>query len=305
MTFLHRRIGMTAVGAALGLAPLAQAHADVVTTVFDSAVQSWSATSANSSTSGAATTIQTTDLNPSALNTDYFNLGSAVHTGSGIWTLTTTVTWNGGFLASGGGNDQAWGGFGNITSTADSIGIDAKKGGGTVNTGAPYFIGLRDTGGLGNAWQTTVHSGAQQGAATLNGAYSAINLTASQIQAIEPQTNSVHSSDTQTYQLILNTNNSQWTAKFLVNGVAEQFTVNGTTTDTLVYATDPTITGFGIGATGIPEDQYVFDHTTLTQDVSAVPEPSTWAMMVAGFAGLGFLSYRRTRRNGGSNFRFA
>ena len=53
---------------------------------------------------------------------------------------------------------------------------------------------------------------------------------------------------------------AQWTAKFLVNVVAEQFTVNGTTTDTLVYATNPTITGFGIGATGIPEDQYIFDH---------------------------------------------
>lgn len=29
---------------------------------------------------------------------------------------------------------------------------------------------------------------------------------------------------------------------------------------------------------------------------SAVPEPSTWAMMLAGFAGLGFVGYRRTAR---------
>jgi hypothetical protein len=28
----------------------------------------------------------------------------------------------------------------------------------------------------------------------------------------------------------------------------------------------------------------------------AVPEPSTWAMMVTGFAGLGFLARRRNRR---------
>jgi hypothetical protein len=27
----------------------------------------------------------------------------------------------------------------------------------------------------------------------------------------------------------------------------------------------------------------------------AVPEPSTWVMMLAGFAGLGFLGYRRNR----------
>jgi PEP-CTERM motif len=29
--------------------------------------------------------------------------------------------------------------------------------------------------------------------------------------------------------------------------------------------------------------------------VSIVPEPSTWAMMVIGFAGLGFAGYRRAR----------
>jgi hypothetical protein len=28
-----------------------------------------------------------------------------------------------------------------------------------------------------------------------------------------------------------------------------------------------------------------------------VPEPSTWAMMLIGFAGLGFKAYRRTKRN--------
>ena len=27
--------------------------------------------------------------------------------------------------------------------------------------------------------------------------------------------------------------------------------------------------------------------------VAAVPEPSTWAMMIFGFAGLGFMGYRR------------
>ena len=28
-------------------------------------------------------------------------------------------------------------------------------------------------------------------------------------------------------------------------------------------------------------------------EVSAVPEPSTWAMMILGFAGIGFMAYRR------------
>jgi hypothetical protein len=31
----------------------------------------------------------------------------------------------------------------------------------------------------------------------------------------------------------------------------------------------------------------------LISTVSAVPEPSTWTMMILGFAGLGFLAYRR------------
>jgi hypothetical protein len=31
----------------------------------------------------------------------------------------------------------------------------------------------------------------------------------------------------------------------------------------------------------------------VTATISAVPEPSTWAMMILGFAGVGFLAYRR------------
>ncbi|MGO9360107.1 MAG: PEPxxWA-CTERM sorting domain-containing protein, partial [Xanthobacteraceae bacterium] len=30
--------------------------------------------------------------------------------------------------------------------------------------------------------------------------------------------------------------------------------------------------------------------------VPAVPEPSTWAMMILGFCGLGFMAYRRKAR---------
>ena len=39
---------------------------------------------------------------------------------------------------------------------------------------------------------------------------------------------------------------------------------------------------------------FVFPPITPT---SAVPEPSTWAMMLIGFAGLGYAAYRRTTRN--------
>jgi hypothetical protein len=37
--------------------------------------------------------------------------------------------------------------------------------------------------------------------------------------------------------------------------------------------------------------------TGLTAQISAVPEPSTWAMMILGFAGVGFMAYRR-KQNG-------
>jgi hypothetical protein len=32
--------------------------------------------------------------------------------------------------------------------------------------------------------------------------------------------------------------------------------------------------------------------------IGSVPEPSTWAMMILGFAGMGFIAYRR--RKGGT-----
>jgi PEP-CTERM motif len=44
----------------------------------------------------------------------------------------------------------------------------------------------------------------------------------------------------------------------------------------------------------------VIDAGSLTSIGSAVPEPSTWAMMLIGFAGLGFVARRRQRRCHGS-----
>ena len=32
---------------------------------------------------------------------------------------------------------------------------------------------------------------------------------------------------------------------------------------------------------------------TVSSEVAAVPEPSTWAMMILGFFGVGFMAYRR------------
>jgi len=51
-------------------------------------------------------------------------------------------------------------------------------------------------------------------------------------------------------------------------------------------------------STGNPWQQYVPTTTSFAvglygEQVSAVPEPSTWAMMILGFAGVGFMAYRR------------
>ena len=50
------------------------------------------------------------------------------------------------------------------------------------------------------------------------------------------------------------------------------------------------IVGLYIDANGI-------DHAFLA--TPSVPEPSTWAMMILGFAGVGFMSYRRSRKDQG------
>ncbi|MDR3464470.1 MAG: PEPxxWA-CTERM sorting domain-containing protein [Xanthobacteraceae bacterium] len=56
--------------------------------------------------------------------------------------------------------------------------------------------------------------------------------------------------------------------------------------------------GFG-GGVGDPHLVYDANDVFLVIDggtVAAVPEPSTWAMMILGFAGVGFMAYRRTSK---------
>ncbi|OKO86838.1 hypothetical protein AC630_01975 [Bradyrhizobium sp. AS23.2] len=54
---------------------------------------------------------------------------------------------------------------------------------------------------------------------------------------------------------------------------------------------------FGSGSTN------AFEVSNFT--VAAVPEPTTWAMMILGFLGLGFLGYRKSSKTGGASFRLA
>ena len=54
----------------------------------------------------------------------------------------------------------------------------------------------------------------------------------------------------------------------------------------------------GASPAGVPASDLLQVQTT----ISGVPEPTTWAMMIVGFAGVGFLAYRRKSK---PNFRFA
>jgi hypothetical protein len=42
-----------------------------------------------------------------------------------------------------------------------------------------------------------------------------------------------------------------------------------------------------------PDRYQIMFSPGITNITNAVPEPSTWAMMILGFAGLGFMAYRR------------
>jgi PEP-CTERM motif-containing protein len=63
------------------------------------------------------------------------------------------------------------------------------------------------------------------------------------------------------------------------------FTFTGTGSDTL-----------GITAQTNPAEWFL-DDISVSNGVGAVPEPSTWAMMILGFVGIGFMAYRR-KQNG-------
>jgi hypothetical protein len=60
-----------------------------------------------------------------------------------------------------------------------------------------------------------------------------------------------------------------------------QFTGTGSDTVTITARQDPSY--------------WLVDNVQVNQ-VSGVPEPSTWAMMILGFVGLGFLAYRRKHK---------
>ena len=84
-----------------------------------------------------------------------------------------------------------------------------------------------------------------------------------------------------------------------------------TTTINQDHSLNYTLETLDFTATG-PTATLSFDSTTLNSpygpviggvSISAVPEPSTWAMMILGFMGIGFMAYRR--KSNSQSFRLA
>ena len=77
------------------------------------------------------------------------------------------------------------------------------------------------------------------------------------------------------------------------------FTVDGTTVDASYYAADSGATlvdgEYIMNVTPTPLDFHKVYSFSFNDGVTVVPEPSTWAMMLAGFASLAFAGYRTTR----------
>jgi hypothetical protein len=92
----------------------------------------------------------------------------------------------------------------------------------------------------------------------------------------------------------------------VIGGTLTQFSF---TTDSFVLDANPdtaqitaTLSPSDVGITNDLSGTPGFYNGTLTI-ASAVPEPSTWALMILGFFGVGFMAYRR--KQNGSAFRLA
>jgi PEP-CTERM motif len=278
MIFLNRTLATTAVAAAAVLGVMPVAHADTV--VFDGS--SWSATTdgslnsrgiggVTSSTSGGTTTLTTVAgvAGGAAAGSDYVNLSTPITANSGIWTLTTTVNFS---------VPDAQGqfatidlGFGNFSTTQN-----------VLNQGGNTLTGFND------GRNTPSSSASVSSSFILANGRPIFNSG-----GVESQTAAAN------FKMVIDTDSTNWTITITnPNGSIQQITdVNPTT-----------LSQFGISLNG--DDQATsatFSNILLTDtpEVAAVPEPSTWAMMMLGFAGVGFLSYRRTRRNGGLSLRIA
>lgn len=77
-----------------------------------------------------------------------------------------------------------------------------------------------------------------------------------------------------------------------INGTALGFTqLSGNGPD--LFTGNPADPFFTLGSFNLSNPFFGQNDVLTISAVAAVPEPSTWAMMILGFAGVGFMTYRR------------
>jgi hypothetical protein len=81
--------------------------------------------------------------------------------------------------------------------------------------------------------------------------------------------------------------------QFFFTGGISAFTVTGIDPSAKLDPSDAT--AFITGLTFVSQGAFTGTMTPITTNTSAVPEPSTWAMMILGFTGIGFMTYRRRK----------
>jgi hypothetical protein len=84
--------------------------------------------------------------------------------------------------------------------------------------------------------------------------------------------------------------------KLIIIGAAGAGILDQTGKEVLAINGGPNSNG-DVGVNGTSGGNVFFSdtYTVGTPQVAAVPEPSTWAMMILGFCGLGFMAYRRNQ----------
>lgn len=86
--------------------------------------------------------------------------------------------------------------------------------------------------------------------------------------------------------------NSTYSVKFLSSGTWDYF----------LAANPLDVTLFGRNKTPAQELEFALSSLSATALTSGVPEPSSWAMMILGFLGVGFIAYRKKNNH---SFRLA
>ena len=169
----------------------------------------------------------------------------------------------------------------------------------------PVSLGIDANGALTNVLNNSFRTAAMSQFAAANIVNSLYTITSPQtsVRAADPGDNTmVHLTDAQVQAVVdwmLGGQIGPSPILSLLRNV-DTFTVDNTLpnfqTQFLGFvSTDP----FNSITLTVPTDAswVVSDFTTAESLASAVPEPSTWAMMLLGFAGVGLMAYRRSRKD--------